>query len=115
MKSRKVYGTEIILYVVYSVLAVAGLTLIVLGIIGDLITLSTNPLAVADGKFAAKMKMSFTVFGTLVVVLNALFAAITLAAYGQKAELEADKKARRLQRLQFEEEIKENVVETTLD
>ncbi len=115
MKSRKVYAPEMTLYIVYAVLALAGLTLIVLGIIGDLITLSTNPLAVADGKFAEKMKMSFTVFGSLVVVLNAIFAAITLAAYGHRAELEADKKARRLQRLQFEEEIKENVVETTLD
>ena len=61
-----------------------------------------NGLRAADNTFAKTMKMSFLVFGSLLLVFAAILSAITLAVNGQKAEVIAEKKARRQQRLSLE-------------
>lgn len=103
MKKSNIGAREITLYVIFSLLALAGITLVALGIIGQNLTNIDNALRSADKTFADTMKMSFTVFGSLVVMVAAILAAITLSVNGQKAELIAEKKARRAQRLQIEE------------
>lgn len=102
MKNKKISSGELTLYLLYAVLALGGLTLIVLNIVGMNLANINNPLRQADNTFAETMKMSFLVFGTLIVVLSAVLSAITLAVNGQKAELAAEKRARRQQRLSLE-------------
>ena len=47
--------------------------------------------------------MDFLVFGSLLVVLAGALSAITLAIYGNRAELEEEKRARRRQRMALED------------
>lgn len=103
MKKRKIEVAELVLYIIYGVIAVGGITLVTLGMIGEYINVAHNALREADVKFAEAMKMSFVVFGSLLALLGAVLSAITLAVYGQRAELESDRRARRLQRLALED------------
>lgn len=103
MAKRKNNGGELTLYIVYAVIALAGLTLAVLHIVGMNITNIENPLRVADETFTDKMKMSFLVFGSLLVVFAGVLSAITLAINGNRAELEEEKRARRRQRMALED------------
>lgn len=102
MKNKKIKGGELTLYIIYAVLALGGLTLIVLNMVGMSLPNINNALREADNTFAKTMKMSFLVFGSLVLLLAAILSAITLAVNGQKAEVIAEKKARRQQRLSLE-------------
>lgn len=102
MKTKKIGGGELTLYIIYAVIALGGLTLAVLNIVGMNLPNLQNVLREADGKFAETMKMNFLVFGSLLIVLSGVLSAITLAVNGQKAELIAEKKARRQQRLALE-------------
>lgn len=102
MKNKKISNGELTLYLLYGLIALGGLTLIVLNIVGMNLANINNPLRQADNTFAAKIKMSFLVFGTLLMILSAALSAITLAVNGQKAELAAEKRARRQQRLSLE-------------
>ncbi|MFA5486181.1 MAG: hypothetical protein WC275_03775 [Bacilli bacterium] len=104
MLTKKDKVTELILYITYGLIALAGLTLVVLHIIGMNLENLSNALRTADESFAKTMKMSFLVFGSILIVLAGILSAITLAVNGQKAELIEEKKARRRQRLALEED-----------
>lgn len=114
MKKRKINTTELVLYIIFGVVAVGGLVLVTLGMIGEYINVHHNVLRDADKAFAEAMKMSFVVFGSLLVFVGALAAAITLATFGHRAELESDRRARRLQRLALED-AQEPVEESKID
>ncbi len=103
MAKRKIDGGELALYIIYGVIALGGLTLVVLHMIGMNIANIENALRVADETFAKTMKMSFLVFGSLLVVLAGILSAITLAIYGNRAELDEEKRARRRQRMALED------------
>lgn len=103
MAKKKINGKELTLYIIYGLIALGGLTLIVLHIISMNIPNLDNALRVANENFARSMKMDFLVFGTLLVVLGAILSAITLTVNGNKAELEEEKRARRRQRMEFED------------
>lgn len=102
MKKSNISGGELTLYILYALIALGGLTLVVLNIIGMNLPNIGNPLREADEAFTATMKMSFLLFGSLLIVLAGILSAITLAVNGAKAEVIAEKKARRLQRLSLE-------------
>lgn len=104
MLSKKEKTTEIILFIGYGLIALAGLVLVILHIIGMNLDNLSNVLRTANEKFAQTMKMSFLVFGSLLIVLAGILSAITLAVNGQKVELVEEKKARRRQRLALEED-----------
>lgn len=114
MKKRKINTAELVLYIIFGLVAAGGLTLVTLGMIGEYINVHHNVLRDADKAFAETMKMSFVVFGSLLVLVGAIATAITLATYGHRAELESDRKARRLQRLALEDN-QEAVEESTID
>lgn len=104
MKDRKISGGELTLYIIYGVIALGGLTLAVLNIIGLNIPNIENPIRQADEAFATAMKIDFLIFGSILLVVAGILAAITLAVNGNKAELVEEKKARRQQRIALEED-----------
>ncbi|MDY0214933.1 MAG: hypothetical protein RBS24_05430 [Bacilli bacterium] len=103
MLNKKQKTLEIILYVLFGLIALGGLTLIVLDFVGMSLSNVNNVIRVANNNFARTMKMTFLVFGSLLLVLSAVASAITLAVNGQKAELIEEKKARRRQRMELED------------
>ena len=103
MKNKKIGSGEITLYVVFAIIALAGLTLAALNIIGMNIANIDNPLRVADEAFAAVMKMDFLLFGSLLIVVAGILFAITLSVNGSKAELIEEKRIRKQQRMALEE------------
>lgn len=103
MKNKKITGGELTLYIIYAVIALGGVTLAVLNIIGMNIPNIENPLRLADEAFAKTMKMNFLVFGSLLIVLAGILSAITLAVNGAKVELIEEKKVRRQQRIALED------------
>lgn len=103
MKKRNVTTGEIVLYVLFSLLAAGGVTLITLGFIGNNLADVDNVLREANKAFAGAMKINFEVFGSLVLFLAAVLSAITLAVNGKRVEVAEEKRARRAQRLQLED------------
>ncbi len=102
MKNKKISVGELIAYIVFALIALSGLVLVILHVISMNIANLNNDLRQANEAFAATMKMSWLVFGSLLVVLAGVLSAIVLAVNGQKAEVIAEKKARRQQRLSLE-------------
>lgn len=110
MKKSNVTSGEIVLYVLFSVLALCGLALIVLGFIGNNMVDVDNALRNANKSFAETMKMTFEVLGTLVMLASAAIISIGLATNGKRVEVVEEKRARRAQRLQLEDDgSKENL------
>lgn len=107
MLKKKEKVTEIVLYSIYGLIALGGLVLIVLDLIGMNMPNLTNPLRTANENFMGTMKMSFLVFGTLLFIFAAILAAITLTVNGHKVELIEEKRARRRQRMELENDAPE--------
>ena len=102
MKNKNIkVGGELIAYIIFGLIAVSGLVLVI-HVISMNIANITNDLREANEAFAATMKMNWLVFGSLLIVLAGILTAIVLAVHGQKAEVIAEKKARRQQRLSLE-------------
>ncbi len=102
MKNKNIKVGELIAYIIFGLIAVSGLVLVILHVISMNIANITNDLREANEAFAATMKMNWLVFGSLLIVLAGILTAIVLAVHGQKAEVIAEKKARRQQRLSLE-------------
>lgn len=103
MKNRKIASGELTLYIFCGLMALSGLTLIVLNIIAMNLPNLQNALRIANNEFAETLGMNWLMFGTLLMVLAAIIATITLSSYGAKEEQTEERKARRQQRLALEE------------
>lgn len=94
---------EIIWTVLYIALLAAGLFFIVFGIVGHYFpVLSTdNWILSAETSFQKVMKMSFRLWGAVLMVAGAILAVIILNYYARKKDANAERELRRQQRQQI--------------
>ena len=89
--------------VLTGIIALGGLTLIVLGMIGGLLPVkaSDNELLKADEAFQEKMKLSFIWFGVILVLGSALLSTIWLNYFAKKTDKNEERALRRAQRMKI--------------
>jgi hypothetical protein len=100
--SKKLSKGEIFWTVLTSCLALAGLVMIVLGIVCDYLPglASKNSILTAETAFVSTMKMSYRWFGVILISGAALIAVIYLNYYAKKSDIDEERALRRQQRLQ---------------
>lgn len=101
-KNRKVLAGELVGYIIAGLIALSGLSLAILGIIGDNLAKLDNPLRNASEKLEEAIKLGFQPFGAVVFLVGVIVAVIVLTSVGRKIDIEAERKARRAQRFSLE-------------
>ncbi len=111
MKNKKISVGEIIGYLISGLIALGGLTLAVLGMIGSNLADLSNPLRQASETFQATMKLGFQPFGAIVFILGVVIAVIVLVTVGRRVDVEEERKARRMQRFSLEQDASNDIQE----
>lgn len=101
-KTRRISPVEILIYVFSSLVALLGLTMAVLGVIGRNLGKATNPLRISENGFQKVVRLNFQQFGGILIVLAAIIAVITLVVIGKRVDIEQEKQERRRQRRTLE-------------
>lgn len=110
-KKRILSAGELVGYILSGLIALAGVTLSVLGMIGANLANLENPLRQASESFQEVMKLGFQPFGALVFVFGVIIAVIVLVTVGRRVDVEEERKARRMQRFSLEQDASSNVQE----
>ncbi|MCR4561596.1 MAG: hypothetical protein K5694_00095 [Bacilli bacterium] len=102
-KTRKFSIPETIWIIILSVVAAGAIFLIALGIIGDHLPVknSDNWIASLQSSFQNTVHLSYRWFGTIVLIVDALIAAIVLNYFAKKSDKNEERALRRAQRLQI--------------
>ncbi len=102
-KSKKlpISTFELVWYILTGLVALWGLTYIVIGMVGMYSPVSNadNVIALADKDFAKTFGLGFFGWGLIILSIGAVAAAIVLIACSKTADRESEKAARRAARL----------------
>ena len=109
MKKLKLSLFEFVVYVISGLLALWGLTYIVLGLFGQYLEVGSdqNVLAQANASFAKVFGLGFFGWGLIILSIGAVIAIICLCINAKKTDKEAEKAARRAARLGDEKVVSE--------
>jgi uncharacterized membrane protein YbaN (DUF454 family) len=101
-KTNKLAKGEIVWSVISGSIAIAGLTMVVFGIVGDYLPLksSENWILLGEASFQNVMKMNYRWFGVILILFAALVSVIFLNYYAKKSDIDEERALRRQQRLQ---------------
>lgn len=102
---RGIKVKEYIWYIIASLLALAGLVMIILGIVANYLPLD-NKFVIATKEFAKVVHLSYINFGLIFVFAGGLIAVIVLAVFAKNADRQAERSQRRALRLAGLEEEK---------
>lgn len=107
-KKFKIGAGEITGYIISGIIALAGFTLAVLGIISRNLSDITNPLRQANDKLSEAIKLGFQPLGAIVLIAGIILAVIILLVVGKRVDVEEERQARRAQRFSLEQENETN-------
>jgi hypothetical protein len=99
---NKITVGEIVWICISGAIAVAGLTLVIFGIVGDYLPLksSENWILLGEASFQNVMKMNYRWFGVILILFAAFVSVIFLNYYAKKSDIDEERALRRQQRLQ---------------
>jgi len=103
-KKTKIGTGELVGYIISGAVALGGLTLAVLGIIGRNLSNIENPLRQANDKLAEAITLGFQPLGAIILILGVISAVIILLVVGKRVDIEEERQARRAQRFSLEQE-----------
>lgn len=103
---RKLYTSELVLYIIYGVLWLTGFVFAILGVFAyNYGKLSTNPLYALQKSFAAFFNMTgvmdFRVWGSILMLIMMVFFLVTIFFYSSHAEKSAAEERRRQERMRI--------------
>ncbi len=100
-KNRKVSNWEIFWIVVSGILAVGGLFLLVLGLVGSFIPVlnSENWILSSQSALQAATGLSYIWLGAIILVVDSILACIYLNYFAKRSDLDSERALRRAQRL----------------
>jgi uncharacterized membrane protein YbaN (DUF454 family) len=92
---------EIFWIALTGVIAVGGLFMIVLGIVGDYLPVLADKNWILEGEsgFKSKMHMNYRWFGSILLIGSALISLIYLNYFAKKSDIDEERALRRQQRL----------------
>lgn len=101
-QKQKLTTGEIIWTAICSLIAVGGLFMVVLGIVGDYLPVkaSENWILLGEASFQSTMKMNYRWFGVIILLADAIISVIYLNYYAKKSDIDEERALRRQQRLQ---------------
>ncbi|MFA5235848.1 MAG: hypothetical protein WC399_03275 [Bacilli bacterium] len=103
MKKRVLKGKELVWYIIAAVLAVIGVTLAVLSIVGDYLNVPAGDNWIVNAEEAvgtwSKIEIDWLGWGTIFITLASAIAVVTLLYFAKKDITEKEKAQRRAQRL----------------
>lgn len=100
--ANKVSGAEIAWIAISGSIALAGLVMVILGIVGDYLPgkTSENWILLGEASFKNVMKMNYRWFGVILILGAALISVIYLNIFAKKSDIDEERALRRQQRLQ---------------
>ena len=116
---KKISKKELVWYIIAGVFALAGLILIIFGIVGHALNVPLDKNWIKQGEKALQnaihIPLDFRMWGLIFFGVGAIIAVITLSAFSKAIDRDAEKTIRRKQRLSSAAlnnmEIKPSVVE----
>jgi uncharacterized membrane protein YbaN (DUF454 family) len=100
--SAKVSGAEIAWIAISGTIALAGLVMVILGIVGDYLPgkTSENWILLGEASFKKVMMMNYRWFGVILIIGAAFISVIYLNIFAKKSDIDEERALRRQQRLQ---------------
>lgn len=114
-KHMKISVFELVWYILTGLVALWGLTYIVLGLVASNLS-SSSPLVVADKKIVSLFDHGFLIWGVIILAVAVVAAVIVLLIYAAKADRIYEKEQRRAARLaQIKASVSEEVVDVEVE
>lgn len=101
VSKRKISGLELAFIVIDGIIALGGLTMIVLGFIADYFPGKPEDNWTGQSGFMSAMHMSYRWFGVILLVGAAIIAAIALNGFARKNDTDNERALRRAQRMKI--------------
>ena len=97
--TRKIAIFEIVWYAICTLLALWGLTFLVLGIIARNYPSFSNDLIAFNNATATKTNIDLVFWGIIIIAVGVILATIVLCIYGKTADRNMDRETRRKARI----------------
>lgn len=96
---------EVSIYVIAGIFGLAGLSLIVTGIVGTYlgVPLSDNPIASSQNTLVSATGMGYRWWGIIFLLIGALIASVALYNFARIEDRDSERNARRRERMQVSE------------
>lgn len=101
VSKTKISGLEKAFIVIDGLIALGGLTMIVLGFIADYFPGKPEDNWTGQADFMSVMHMSYRWFGVIILVIAAIIAAIALNGFARKNDTDNERALRRAQRMKI--------------
>ena len=101
VSKKKISGLEMAFIIVDGIIALGGLTMIVLGYIADYFPGKPEDNWTGQASFMSAMHISYRWFGVILLVAAAIIAAIVLNGFARKNDTDNERALRRAQRMKI--------------